>query len=93
MPLLRNTLRVVFIWMLSGLVAPYVSRIFGRLARRAPRDGFVEGMLIELSQSYSATGVRVGAELMTGLMIETITFLLRLAAELRVRPSNASWRD
>jgi hypothetical protein len=93
MPLLRNTLRVVFIWLLSGLVAPYINRGFGRLARRAPRGSFAEGMLIELSQSYSATGVRVLAEVLTGLMIEMISFLLRLAAELKVRPSTANWHD
>jgi len=90
MPVLRGALRVVLIWMLSGLAAPYVRRTFERLARRAPSGSFLEATLLELSTNYSAMLVNVVAELLTALTIESIDFLFTLAAALRMRPAPSS---
>jgi ABC-type sulfate transport system permease component len=90
MPILRGILRVVFIWLLSGLVAPYVRRGFARLARRAPSGSFLEATLIELSTGYTATFVNVVAELLTALIVESIDFLFMLAAALRLRPTGSA---
>ena len=90
MPILRGALRVVLIWMLSGLAAPYVRGSFERLARLAPRGSFLEATLLELSTNYSAMVVTVLAEVLTTLTIESIDFLFMLAAALRMRPAPSS---
>jgi hypothetical protein len=87
MPILRGVLRVLLIWMLSGLAAPFVRRGFGRLARSMPNGSFLEATMLELSTSMSATLINVLAELLTGLAIESVEFLFMLAAALRLRPA------
>ena len=83
MPVLRGALRVVLIWMLSGLAAPYVRGSFERLARLAPHGSLLEATLLKLRTNYSAMVVTVRAELLTTLTIESIDFLFMLAAALR----------
>jgi ABC-type sulfate transport system permease component len=90
MGILRGALRVLLIWMLSGLAAPFVSRGFARLARRMPSGSFLEATLLELSTSASATLVNVLAEVLTGLAIESVEFVFALAAALRLRPAPGS---
>ena len=90
MPILRGALRVVLIWLLSGVAAPYVSRSFARLARLAPTGSFLEATLLELSTNYSAMFVNVLAEFLTAMAIESIDFLFTLAAALRLRPAPKS---
>jgi hypothetical protein len=87
MPILRGVLRVLLIWMLTGLAAPFVRRGFGRLAMRMPNGSFLEATMLELSTSMSATVINVLAELLTGLAIESAEFLFTLAAALRLRPA------
>ncbi len=90
MPILRGILRVLLIWMLSGLAAPFVRRGFARLAKSMPSGSFLEATLLELSTSMSATVVNLLAELLTGLAIESVEFLFALAAALRMRPTSHS---
>ena len=90
MAILRGLLRVVLIWILSGVAAPYVSRAFARLARRAPAGSFVQAALLELSTGYSAMLVAIAAEVLAAWTIESMDFLFRLAAALRLRPAPGS---
>jgi hypothetical protein len=87
MPILRGVMRVLLIWMLSGVAAPFVSRGFARLAGRMPSGSFAQSTLLELSTTTSATVVNVLAELLTGLTIQSVEFLFMLAAALRLRPA------
>ena len=87
MPILRGVMRVLLIWMLSGVAAPFVSRGFARLAGRMPNGSFGQSMMLELSTTTSATLVNVLAEVLTGLTIQSVEFLFMLAAALRLRPA------
>ena len=80
-------LRFALIWVLSRLAAPRVSRVFNRLARRVPSGSFLEGMLLELSTTYSAEVVRVIAETLTTAILESSAYAIKLAQALRVRPA------
>ena len=82
--------KVVLIWMLSGLAAPYVRGSFERLARRAPSGSFLEATLLELSTNYSAMLIHLVAGLLAAVIIESIDFLFMLAAALRMRPAPTS---
>jgi hypothetical protein len=86
MTLLRNSLRLILIWTLSGVAAPYISRSFYRLARRAPEGSFVEAVMLQLSSSWSAMLVTFVAELLAAFGVQSVSFLFAMAAELRVRP-------
>ncbi len=90
MPILRGILRIILVWLLSGLVAPYVSRGFARLARSAPSGSFLEATLLELSTGYTAMLVKLVAEILSASTIESIDFLFRLAAAMRLRPTGSA---
>ena len=47
-------LRMAVAWGLSVLVTPYVTRVFDRLANRAPKGSFLEETLLELGDRYSS---------------------------------------
>jgi hypothetical protein len=90
MPIVRGVLRVVLIWIFSGVAAPYVSRGARRLAGLAPSGSFIEATLLELSTGYSAMLVTIVAELLAAWAIESLDFLFMLAAALRLRPAPGS---
>jgi hypothetical protein len=86
MVIVRGVLRIVLIWILSRVAAPYVRRGFAQLAKLTPDGSFLEATLLEMSTAYSAMLVTVVAELVTAVIIESIDFLFMLAAALRLRP-------
>ncbi|MBV9324582.1 MAG: hypothetical protein JO352_12430 [Chloroflexi bacterium] len=51
---MKGVLRFVLSWGLSVLLTPYVHRAFDQLATRAPKGSFLEDVLLELSDRYSA---------------------------------------
>ncbi len=56
--MVKGLIRFGLIWALSMFATPYVNRFFDRAAARAPKNSFVEAMLLELSHNYSATLIR-----------------------------------
>jgi hypothetical protein len=56
--MVKGLIRFALIWALSMFLTPYVNRFFDRVAARAPKDSFVEAMLFELSENYSAALIR-----------------------------------
>ncbi len=52
--MVKFVLRFVLIWGLSLLLTPYVSRLFDRVATRAPKGSFLEETLQELGDRYSS---------------------------------------
>ncbi len=51
------------------LLTPYVNRLFGRLAKRAPKDSFLEAALLELSGRYSSSLIRSFGETVGELVL------------------------
>jgi hypothetical protein len=90
MPVLRGAMRILLIWILTGVAAPFVNRGFARVAGRMPNGSFGQSMLLELSTSTSTTLIAVLAEVLTGLTIQSVEFLFMLAAALRLRPAPGS---
>ena len=67
--MVKGLLRFAVIWAISIFLTPYVNRLFVRLAARAPKDSFVEDMLIELSDQYSTTLIRSFGETVGELVL------------------------
>ena len=54
----KALLRFALIWGISLLVTPYLNRFLLQLAARAPKNSFLEDMLVELSDQYSSSIIR-----------------------------------
>ena len=67
--MVKGLLRFALIWGISLLLTPYVNRFFDRLAARAPRDSFLEALLLELSGRYSSTLIRSFGETLGELVL------------------------
>ena len=67
--MVKGLIRFGLIWAISMLVTPYVNRFFDRVAARAPHGSFVEAMLLELSDNYSATLIRSFGETLGELVL------------------------
>ena len=67
--MVKALIRFFTIWGLSIYATPYVDRFLLRLADRAPKNGFIEAMLIELSGSYSSTIIRSFGETIGDLVL------------------------
>lgn len=67
--MVKGLIRFALIWALSMFLTPYVNRFFDRVAARAPRDSFVEAMLLELSENYSAALIRSFGETLGELVL------------------------
>jgi hypothetical protein len=65
----KGVLRFVLIWGVSMLLTPYVSRLFDRLATRAPSGSFLEESLLELSDRYSSELVHTFGETVGELVL------------------------
>ena len=65
----KGFVRVVLAWGLAILLAPYVSRLFDQLARRAPPGGIIEESLFEMSDRHSAGLVRAFGESIGDLVL------------------------
>ena len=66
--MLKGVIRFVAVWLLSWYLTPYLDRAFLRLAARAPRNGLVEDVLVELSGNYSAVIIRTFFETLGDLV-------------------------
>jgi hypothetical protein len=67
--MVKGLIRFALIWALSMFLTPYVNRFFDRVAARAPKDSFVEAMLLELSENYSAALIRSFGETLGELVL------------------------
>ena len=67
--MLKGLLRFALIWLISMLLTPYVNRFLDRLAKRAPRNSFLEDLLLELSGRYSSTLMRSFGETLGELVL------------------------
>jgi hypothetical protein len=56
--MVKGLLRFALVSVLSMLLTPYVNRFLSQLAERAPRNSFLEDLLVELSDQYSTSLVR-----------------------------------
>jgi len=56
--MLKGLLRFALIWAISMFLTPYLNRFLLQLAARAPKNGFLEDMLVELSDQYSTSLIR-----------------------------------
>jgi len=65
----KFVLRFALVWGLSMLLTPYVNQLFDRLATRAPKNSFLEAMLLELSDSYSTSLIRSFGEAVGELVL------------------------
>ena len=67
--MVKGLLRFALIWGLSMLLTPYLNRFLNQLAARAPRDSFLEDLLLELSRRYSTTLIRSFGETVGELVL------------------------
>ena len=56
--MIKGLLRFALVWAVAMYLTPYLNRFLSQLAHKAPEGSFVEEMLLELSNSYSATLIR-----------------------------------
>ena len=81
--MLRAVLRFSLIWILSAFAAPYVRRVFDRVARRGPEGSILESVLLELSANYSGVLVRVVAAKLAAVMLESGRLIFVLVGAVR----------
>ncbi len=67
--MVKGLLRFGLIWVISMFLTPYLNRFLDRLAQRAPKNSFLEEMLLELSGRYSATLIRSFGETLGELVL------------------------
>ena len=60
--MVKGIIRFFLIWAISWFLTPYLNRFLDRLATRVPKDSFLEEMVLELSNRYSATLIRAFGE-------------------------------
>ena len=56
--MVKGLIRFGLIWAISMYLTPYLNRWLLQLAAKAPKNSFVEEMLVELSDQYSASIIR-----------------------------------
>jgi hypothetical protein len=66
--MVKGLIRFALIAGISMLLTPYVSRLFDRLADRAPQGSFLEDALLEFSNRYSTTLIRSFGETLGDLV-------------------------
>jgi hypothetical protein len=67
--MLKALIRFALIWAISLFLTPYLNRFLDRLAKRAPKDSFLEELLLEISSRYSATLIRSFGETLGELFV------------------------
>jgi hypothetical protein len=67
--MVKGLIRFALITALTMLLTPYVSRLFDRLADRAPKDSFLEDALLEFSNRYSSALIRSFGETLGELVL------------------------
>lgn len=60
--MVKGLIRFALIWAISMLLAPYVSRLFDRLAEKVPEGSFLEDTLRELSDRHASSLIRAFGE-------------------------------
>lgn len=67
--MVKGLIRFALVWAISMFLTPYLNRLLDRLAERAPKDSFLEELLLELSGRYSATLIRSFGETVGELVL------------------------
>jgi len=67
--MVKGLIRFGVIWALTMFVTPYVDRWLSQLAHKAPKDSFLEDMLLELSTQYSSSLIRSFGETVGELVL------------------------
>ena len=67
--MLKGLVRLLLVWGLSIVLAPYVSRMFDSLARRAPQGSLLEDSLLEIGDRHSSGLVRAFGESIGDLVL------------------------
>jgi hypothetical protein len=67
--MVKGLLRFALIWAISMFLTPYLNRLLLQLAARVPKNSFVEDMLVELSDQYSASLIRSLGETLGELVL------------------------
>jgi hypothetical protein len=67
--MVKGLLRFALITVITMLVTPYVNRYLQQLAARAPKNSFLEDMLVELTDHYSSSLVRSVGETLGELVL------------------------
>jgi hypothetical protein len=67
--MVKGLLRFALVTGLTMLLTPYLNRALDQLATRAPRNSFLEDMLLELSDQYSSSFVRTLGETVGELLL------------------------
>jgi len=62
-------MRFALIWAISMFLTPYLNRFLDRIAERAPKNSFLQDILLELSERYSATLIRSFGETLGELVL------------------------
>jgi hypothetical protein len=67
--MVKGLLRFALITGISMLLTPYISRLFDRLAEKAPEGSFLEDALLEFSNRYSTALIRSFGETLGDLVL------------------------
>lgn len=67
--MLKGLMRFALIWAISMFLTPYLNRFLDRIAERAPKNSFLQDILLELSERYSATLIRSFGETLGELVL------------------------
>ena len=67
--MVKALLRFALVWALTVFLAPYLTRLLARLARKAPRGSFLEQTLLEFSGQYSSSLVHSFGETLGELVL------------------------
>ena len=67
--MLKGLVRLMLVWGLSIVLAPYVSKMFDRLAQKAPEGSLLEDSLIEIGDRHSSGLVRAFGESIGDLVL------------------------
>ncbi len=62
-------MRFALIWAISMYLTPYLNRFLLQLASKAPKNSFIEDMLVELSDQYSSSIIRSFGETLGELVL------------------------
>jgi len=67
--MVKGMIRFALIWALTMYITPYLDRWLSQLAHKAPKDSFLEDVLLELSTKYSASLIRSFGETLGELVL------------------------
>jgi hypothetical protein len=71
--MVKGLIRFAVIWAIAMFLTPYLNRLFLRLAEKAPKNSFLEEILVELSDEYSSSLIRSFGETVGELVLGSKT--------------------